>query len=67
MDINSLLETSIKVIPNATFLNVDPGFVDAEGKISAKVMPDYLHLSRLAYEKLCSKIYEALVRLMKYS
>ncbi|XP_046853893.1 platelet-activating factor acetylhydrolase IB subunit alpha1-like isoform X2 [Xenia sp. Carnegie-2017] len=67
MDINSLLESSIKIIPNATFLNADPGFVDSEGKISENDMLDYLHLTRAAYEKLCTKIYEALIRLLKYS
>ena len=67
MDINSLLETSISIIPNATFLNADPGFVDGEGKISAKDMLDYLHLTNAAYEKFSTKIYEALIRLMKYT
>lgn len=67
MDINSLLESSIKIIPNATFLNADPGFVDSEGKISENDMLDYLHLTRAAYEKFCTKIYEALIRLLKYS
>ncbi|XP_028401665.1 platelet-activating factor acetylhydrolase IB subunit gamma-like [Dendronephthya gigantea] len=67
MDINSLLETSINIIPNATFLNADPGFVDGEGKISAKDMADYLHLTCSANEKVCTKIYEALIKLMKYT
>ena len=67
MDVNSLLETSINVIPNATFINADPGFVDEEGKISAKDMLDYLHLTGAAYEKFCTKIYEALIRVMKYA
>ena len=67
MDINSLLESSINIIPNATFVNADPGFVDEEGKILAKDMPDYLHLTRAAYEKFCTKIYEALIRVMKYA
>ena len=66
MDINSLLETSINIIPNATFCNADPGFVDGDGKISEKDMMDYLHLTDSAYEKFCTKIYEALIRLVKY-
>ena len=67
MDIKNLLESSISIIPNATFLNADPGFVDGEGKISAKDMLDYLHLTNAAYEEFSTKIYEALIRLMKYT
>ena len=66
-DVNSLLENVIPSIPNATFLNADPGFVGADQKISPDDMADYLHFTRLGYKKICKTIHESVLKLLKYS
>lgn len=67
MDINSQLENIIRSIPNATFLNADPGFVKTDETICPDDMADYLHLTRSGYKKLCKAICEAIVKLIRYS
>ena len=66
-DINNQLENRVKNIPNAIFLNADPGFVGTDGTISPEDMEDYLHPTRTGYKKVCKTIHEAIVKLIKYS
>jgi len=57
LEVNLALERVVATIPNTSFLNADPGFVNSRGLITPTDMPDYLHLSRSAYSKLCNLIH----------
>ncbi|WAR05809.1 PA1B2-like protein [Mya arenaria] len=58
-EINDNLAMQLDDIENCTFLATDPSmYVDAEGKISAMDMYDYLHLTSRGYQKLCDPLLE---------
>ncbi|XP_069803618.1 platelet-activating factor acetylhydrolase IB subunit alpha1 isoform X2 [Dendropsophus ebraccatus] len=63
--VNELLAVGLQSMPNATFLDVDPGFVHSDGTISHHDMIDYLHLSRLGYSRVCQTIHKTLLRLLE--
>ncbi|XP_038238693.1 platelet-activating factor acetylhydrolase IB subunit alpha1 [Dermochelys coriacea] len=54
--VNELLEARLPRLPNACFLDADPGFVHSDGTISHHDMYDYLHLSRHGYARLCPQL-----------
>lgn len=57
------LKRSVTAIPNTSFLNADPGFVNANGYIKSSDMIDYLHLTRNAYKKFCNLIHDHIIKL----
>ncbi|XP_034293876.1 platelet-activating factor acetylhydrolase IB subunit alpha1 isoform X2 [Pantherophis guttatus] len=62
--VNELLESKVPLLPNASFLNVDPGFVHSDGTISHHDMYDYLHLTRNGYARLCPGLHRLLLYLL---
>ncbi|KAM6427614.1 platelet-activating factor acetylhydrolase IB subunit alpha1 isoform 2-T5 [Liasis olivaceus] len=62
--VNELLEGKVPLLPNASFLNVDPGFVHSDGTISHHDMYDYLHLTRNGYARLCPGLHRLLLCLL---
>ena len=55
--INYGIEHIIPTIPNAHFVNADPGFVRSiDGVIFPEDMSDYLHLTRRGYKRFCPPI-----------
>ena len=54
---NSLLESYCKTIPQLTFVDIAPLFLDSSGQVKADCFADdKLHLSPKAYEVLAEKI-----------
>ena len=66
-EINHGLQDLIPSIPNAFYIDADPGFVKSDGAILAEDMYDYLHLTRRGYKKFCKPIYDMVMRFIKYS
>ncbi|KAH1179591.1 hypothetical protein KIL84_005641 [Mauremys mutica] len=62
--VNELLQARLPRLPNACFLDADPGFVHSDGAISHHDMYDYLHLSRHGYARLCPRLHALLLRLL---
>ncbi|XP_006824231.2 platelet-activating factor acetylhydrolase IB subunit alpha1-like [Saccoglossus kowalevskii] len=62
--VNESLPAVLKSVPNTTFLDCDPGFVQADGTIDHNDMYDYLHFTKRAYEKYCTPLYEALTNIL---
>ncbi|KAJ7304019.1 hypothetical protein JRQ81_011538 [Phrynocephalus forsythii] len=62
--VNELLKEKIPQLPNASFLNADPGFVHSDGTISHHDMYDYLHLTRHGYARLCPGLHRLLLCLL---
>lgn len=62
---NELLAEVLQSMPNATLLDVDPGFVHSDGTISHHDMYDYLHLSRLGYSRVCQTLHKTLLQLLE--
>ncbi|XP_055338822.1 platelet-activating factor acetylhydrolase IB subunit alpha2-like isoform X2 [Paramacrobiotus metropolitanus] len=65
--VNVLLRERLKENANLRVINLDPGFVDENGKISKTDFPDYLHFSDIAYEKAFSPLYVLLDEAVKKS
>ncbi|XP_066463226.1 platelet-activating factor acetylhydrolase IB subunit alpha1 isoform X1 [Eleutherodactylus coqui] len=63
--VNELLAEALPSMPNAIFLDVDPGFVQSDGTISHQDMYDYLHLSRLGYSRACQILHKTLLQLLE--
>ncbi|XP_030398983.1 platelet-activating factor acetylhydrolase IB subunit gamma [Gopherus evgoodei] len=62
--VNELLQARLPRLPNACFLDADPGFVHSDGAISHHDMYDYLHLTRHGYARLCPRLHALLLRLL---
>ncbi|XP_015264886.1 PREDICTED: platelet-activating factor acetylhydrolase IB subunit gamma isoform X1 [Gekko japonicus] len=62
--VNELLGAKVPLLPNATFLDADPGFVHSDGTISHHDMYDYLHLSRHGYARFCPALHRLLLSLL---
>ncbi|KAG8143468.1 hypothetical protein E2320_000694 [Naja naja] len=62
--VNELLESKMPLLPNSSFLNVDPGFVHSDGTISHHDMYDYLHLTRNGYARVCPGLHRLLLCLL---
>lgn len=65
--INHSLRDVVAGIPNAHFLDADPGFVKGDGVIDHTDMYDYVHLTRKGYRKFMKRVYEMVNKLLKYS
>ncbi|KAK7105322.1 platelet-activating factor acetylhydrolase IB subunit alpha1-like [Littorina saxatilis] len=65
--INKSLEMQLTEIPTATFLGVDPTIFYKSGteEIGRQDMFDYLHLTKLGYQKLCEPLLEEIQSLLK--
>lgn len=63
--VNELLAEVLPSLPNASLLDVDPGFVSSDGTISHHDMYDYLHLSRLGYSRVCQTLHKTLLQLLE--
>ncbi|XP_068097604.1 platelet-activating factor acetylhydrolase IB subunit alpha1 [Hyperolius riggenbachi] len=63
--VNELLVDAMPSMPNAMFLDVDPGFVHSDGTISHNDMYDYLHLSRHGYARISQPLHKALLQLLE--
>ena len=55
----------IEVLFLKQVINCWDGFVSSDGTISQKVMPDFVHMSALGYEKAFQPVFEALQGLLK--
>lgn len=64
--VNHAIKEVIESIPNSLYLDADPGFVRSDGSISHEEMCDYLHLTRKGYKKFCKRIYEVVLKFVKY-
>ena len=64
LEVNLALERVVTTIPNTSFLNADPGFVNSRGLITPSDMTDYLHLNRNAYNKFCNLIHNHIHRII---
>ncbi|XP_060708722.1 platelet-activating factor acetylhydrolase IB subunit gamma isoform X1 [Hemiscyllium ocellatum] len=62
--VNELVKEMVKDISNASYLDVDPGFVNSDGTISHNDMYDYLHLTRHAYSSVCQVIHARVQQLL---
>ncbi|KAM9299599.1 platelet-activating factor acetylhydrolase IB subunit alpha1 [Gastrophryne carolinensis] len=65
--VNELLAEALPSTPNATLLDVDPGFVHSDGTISHNDLYDYLHLSRQGYARMCQPLHKKLLQLLEAS
>ncbi|KAL4657650.1 platelet-activating factor acetylhydrolase IB subunit gamma-like [Arapaima gigas] len=63
--VNELLQEAIASLPRASYLSVDSGFVQSDGRISHQDMYDYLHLTPQAYQKVCKPLHAAILRLLE--
>ncbi|KAM4651455.1 platelet-activating factor acetylhydrolase IB subunit alpha1 [Discoglossus pictus] len=63
--VNELLVEMLPSMPNAVFLDVDPGFVHSDGTISHNDLYDYLHLSRLGYSRVSQILHRTLLQLLE--
>ncbi|XP_043534343.1 platelet-activating factor acetylhydrolase IB subunit alpha1-like [Chiloscyllium plagiosum] len=62
--VNELVKEMVKDVSNASYLDVDPGFVNSDGTISHNDMYDYLHLTRHAYSSVCQVIHARVQQLL---
>jgi len=64
--VNHALKEVVSTIPNALYLDSDPGFVRSDGLISHEDMFDYLHLTRRGYKKFAKPIHDVVLKFLKY-
>jgi len=62
--VNQSLPAALANIPRVQVVNIDPGFIQPDGSISHHDMFDYLHLTRLGYQKSFDPIYDLLLQLL---
>ncbi|GAB6033068.1 Platelet-activating factor acetylhydrolase IB subunit gamma [Chamberlinius hualienensis] len=63
-DVNRRLAQILPSINNTQLVNIDPGFVQPDGTISHHDLYDYLHLTRLGYQKAFESVYDLLLQLL---
>ncbi|KAM9310140.1 platelet-activating factor acetylhydrolase IB subunit gamma isoform 2-T2 [Pholidichthys leucotaenia] len=63
--VNKLVKDALSNLSHASFLNVDPGFVQSNGEISSQDMYDYLHLTPVGYTKVCEPLHDHLKFLLE--
>lgn len=63
-EVNRLLPTVLKSIPKTQVVNIDPGFVQADGSINHRDMYDYLHLTPRGYKRAFEPVYDLLLQLL---
>lgn len=62
--VNKLVQTALQPLPHASFLNVDPGFVQSDGTICHQDMFDYLHLTPQGYQRVCGPLHQSITSLL---
>lgn len=60
-----MVQEALLSFPQATFLNVDPGFVHSNGSISHQDMYDYLHLTPQGYQAVCEPLHAQLKSMLE--
>ncbi|XP_023689031.1 platelet-activating factor acetylhydrolase IB subunit gamma [Paramormyrops kingsleyae] len=63
--VNELLQQAVPSLPRASYLSVDRGFVQSNGKISHQDMYDYLHLTPQGYHNVCKPVHDAITHLLE--
>ncbi len=61
--VNDLIKEQLKGNSRAQLVNIDSGFVNADGTISHHDMYDYLHLTQRGYDKAFEAVYDLLSQL----
>ena len=64
IELNSYLPDLLKDIPNVTFLDIGPNFLDDKGFLSKEMMPDTTHPSKKGHEIWAGAIVPALKEMM---
>ncbi|XP_076008744.1 platelet-activating factor acetylhydrolase IB subunit gamma [Genypterus blacodes] len=64
-EVNELVQEALSPLPHASFLNVDPGFIQSDGSISHQDMYDYLHLTPQAYRRVCQPLHAHLKSMLE--
>ncbi|XP_014260922.1 platelet-activating factor acetylhydrolase IB subunit beta homolog [Cimex lectularius] len=62
--VNQLLRQKVQGLPRIEALSVENGLVQSDGTISHLDMPDYLHLSDLAYRKAFEPLHDLLSQIL---
>lgn len=63
--VNTLVQAELASLSHASFLDVDPGFIQSDGSISHQDLYDYLHLTAQAYQKVCQPIFTRIKALLE--
>lgn len=63
--VNELVKKALVSLPYASFLDVDPGFVQSNGSILHQQMYDYLHLTPKGYEGVCVPLHKHIKSLLE--
>ena len=59
-----MLEEQLKGNSRAQLINIDPGFIQADGTISHHDLLDYLHLTQSGYDRAFEPVNDLLQQLM---
>ncbi|XP_051574408.1 platelet-activating factor acetylhydrolase IB subunit alpha1-like [Myxocyprinus asiaticus] len=62
--VNALVQAEVESLSHVTFLDMDPGFIQADDSISRQDMYDYLHLTPAAYQRVCQPLHECIKSLL---
>ena len=65
IELNSYLPDLLKEIPNVTYMDIGPQFLDDNGFLSKEMMPDTTHPSKEGHEIWANAIIPSLERMMK--
>ncbi|XP_028834954.1 platelet-activating factor acetylhydrolase IB subunit gamma isoform X1 [Denticeps clupeoides] len=63
--VNELVQGKLSSLSCASYLDVDPGFVQSDGTISHQDLYDYLHLTPQAYQRVCQPLYTCIKTLLE--
>ena len=64
IELNSYLPKLLKGIPNVTYMDIGPKFVDDKGFLSKEMMPDTTHPSKKGHEIWAAAILPSLKKMM---
>ncbi|XP_052000049.1 platelet-activating factor acetylhydrolase IB subunit alpha1-like [Xyrauchen texanus] len=62
--VNALVQSEVESLSHVSLLDIDPGFIQADGSISRQDMYDYLHLTPAAYQRVCAPLHERIKSLL---
>jgi len=62
--VNGLVSTHLKGLEKAQFVDIDPGFVQADGTINHHDLYDYLHLTQKGYDRAFEPVAELLQQIL---
>ncbi|KAL7875198.1 hypothetical protein SRHO_G00061680 [Serrasalmus rhombeus] len=63
--VNALVQAELAPLSFASFLDVDPGFVQPDGSILHQDLYDYLHLTPQAYQRVCRPLHARVKALLE--